>query len=78
MLSQSFKLFPENAGSRRKRENTVLVCALQPVTLHNVHWHTGVDCILFSMRTRCEALMYGSMFFFLFFFSKEDRSMPKM
>lgn len=64
MSSQPFKLFPENAGTRRKREKSVLACALQPVTLHNVHWHTGVDCILFSMRTRCEALMYGSVVFF--------------
>lgn len=65
MSSQPFKLFPENAGTRRKKEKSVLACALQPVTLHNVHWHTGVDCILFSIQTRCEALMYGSVFFFL-------------
>lgn len=67
--SQPLKLFPENAGIRRKRKKTVLVCALQPLTLHNIHWHTGVACILFSMQTRCE-VMYGSMFFFLFLFSK--------
>lgn len=47
LSSQPFKLFPENAGTRRKKEKSVLACALQPVTLHNVHWHTGVDCILF-------------------------------
>lgn len=64
MSSQPFKLFPENAGTRRKKEKSVLACALQPVTLHNVHWHTGVDCILFSIQTRCEALMYGSVVFF--------------
>lgn len=64
MSSQPFKLFPENAGTRRKKEKSVLACALQPVTLHNVHWHTGVGCILFSIQTRCEALMYGSVVFF--------------
>lgn len=61
--SQPLKLFPENAGMRRKRKKTVLVCALQPATLHNIHWHTGVDCILSPMQTRCE-VMYGSMCFF--------------
>lgn len=30
----------------------------------NLHWHTGVDCIVSPMQTRCEALMYGSVFFF--------------
>lgn len=44
----------------------------------NLHWHTGVDCIVSPMQTRCEALMYGSVFFFFFFPSKEDKCRPKM
>lgn len=63
---QPFKLLPANAGTQRKREKTAFSCILQAVTLQNVHWHTGVDCIVSSMQTRCEALMYGSVFLVFF------------
>lgn len=60
---QPFKLLLANTGTEREKKDS-LSCILQAVTLQNFHWHTGVDCIVSSMQTRCEALMYGSIFFF--------------
>lgn len=71
---QPFKLLPANAGTQRKREKTAFSCILQAVTLQNVHWHTGVDCIVLSMQTRCEALMYGSVIFLFYFFLPQRKT----
>lgn len=49
-------------------------CILQSVTFQNLHRHAGVDCILPWIQTRCEIVMYGSVFF-LFFFLFKGRQM---
>lgn len=60
-------------SEREKKKTTFLAFSRQWLS-KNLHWHTGVDCIVSPMQTRCEALMYGS----IFFSSKEDKCRPKM
>lgn len=61
------KHLPANTSTHTEREKKRQPFLHSPGSdsLKNLHWHTGVDCIVSPMQTRCEALMYGSTFFFL-------------
>lgn len=67
-------IYQQIPAQRKKEKKTTFLAFSRQWLSKNLHWHTGVNCIVSPMQTRCEALMYGS----IFFSSKEDKCRPKM